>query len=122
MSIFKITINAGSPAKFDPNPQIAFVNDSVFWFNADPKQAHWPAPSAADPKGFIDYEIPPNTQSSQISFGAVATINYICLNHDGEKGQIVVKTPKKAVFAKNTKKGGFGGKTKKGPFGSTTKY
>ena len=122
MSIFKITINAGSPAKYDPSPQIVFVNDSAFWFNADPTQAHWPAPSAADPKGFIDFEIPPNTQSSQISFGSVQTINYICINHQGESGQIVVKTPKGAVFAKKTKKGGFGGKTKKGPFGSTTKY
>lgn len=122
MSIFKITINAGPPAKFNPNPQTVFVNDNVYWFNADQTQAHWPAPSKADPTGFIDYQIPPNSQSSQVGFGAVGTINYVCINHDGETGQIIVKTPKAAVFGKKTKKGGFGGKTKKGPFGSTTKY
>ena len=122
MSIFKITINAGPPAKFTPNPQIVFVNDSVFWFNADQTQAHWPAPSKADPKGFMDYQIPPNSQSSMAGFGAVGTTNYVCILHDGESGQIIVKAAKKAVFAKKTKKGGFGGKTKKGPFGSTTKY
>ena len=122
MSIFKITINAGPPATFSPNPQVVFVNDSVFWFNSDQYNAHWPAPSKADPKGFIDYQIPPNSQSSQVGFNATGTTNYVCILHDGESGQIIVKTPKKAVFAKKTKKGGFGGKTKKGPFGSTTKY
>ena len=122
MSVFRIIINPGLPAEFNPNPQEVFVNDSVFWFNADPTQAHWPAPSTADPKGFMDYQIPPNTQSSQVGFGAVGTTTYVCINHPGETGQIVVKTPKKAVFGKKTKKGGFGGKTKKGPFGSTTKY
>ena len=121
MSIFKITINAGPPAKFNPNPQTVFTNDSVFWFNADQQYAHWPAPSKSNPTGFISYQIPPNSQSSLAGFGTSGTFNYICVNHDGESGQIIVKTAKAASFGKKTKKGGFGGKTKKGPFASKTK-
>lgn len=120
MSIFKITINPGPPAKFSPNPQTVFVNDSVFWFNSD-KIAHWPAPSATNPKGFMDFQIAAGSQSSQVGFSATGTTNYICVLHPGETGQIIVKTPKAATFGKKTKKGGFGGKTKKGAFGSTTK-
>lgn len=122
MSIFKITISAGSPATNSPNPQVVFVNDSVFWFNSDQKNAHWPAPAAGPKNGYMDFQIAPNSQSSQVGFNATGTNNYICNLHPGETGQIIVKTAKKAVFGKKTKKGGFGGKTKKGPFGSTTKY
>ena len=121
MSIFKITINAGTPARYTPNPQVVFVNDSVFWFNADQTQPHWPAPSAANPKGFMDFQIAPNSQSSQVGFNATGTTNYICNLHPGETGQIIVKTPKAASFGKKTKKGGFGKKTKKGGFGGNTK-
>ena len=49
MSIFKITINAGPPAKFSPNPQVIAANDSVFWFNADQTQAH----SGTDPETIV---------------------------------------------------------------------
>ena len=121
MSIFKITINGGPPAKFTPNPQVVVSNDTVFWFNADQKQAHWPAPSKADPTGFISYQIPPNDQSSEKGFVTAGTVNYVCILHDGETGQIVVKSPKAVSFGKKTKKGGFGGKTKKGPFAAKTK-
>jgi len=121
MSIFKITINAGPPAKFNPNPQTIAANDSVFWFNADQTQAHWPAPSKANPTGFMSYQIPPNSQSSLAGFGNPGTVNYVCVLHDGESGQIIVTTPKAVSFGKKTKKGGFGGKTKKGPFAAKTK-
>jgi len=122
MSIFRIQIKAGTPAVYDPNPQTVYVNDSVFWFNGDPNEAHWPAPSASDQQGFIEYQIPPNTQSNQVGFAAPQTISYICINHPGEEsGQIIVKTPKKSAFADNTKKGAFGGKTKKGAFANTAK-
>jgi hypothetical protein len=121
MSIFKITIKAGTPAVFDPNPQTVFVNDSVFWHNDD-QEAHWPAPSASDPTGFIDFQIPPNTSSNQVSFGSVQTIPYVCINHpDEETGQINVKPAKKTAFAGKTKKGAFAGKTKKGAFAKNTK-
>lgn len=121
MSIFKITIKAGDPATYDPNPQIVYVNDSVFWFNGDPNEAHWPAPSASDPTGFMANQVAPNSSSDQVGFGEVQTIPYICINHKGESGQIIVRTPKKSPFGKNTKKGGFGGNTKKGAFGNTPK-
>lgn len=122
MSIFKIKIKPGAPAVFDPNPLTARVNDSAFWFNGDSK-AHWPAPNAANPKGWMDFQIAPNSQSGQISFdpGAPYTLNYICVLHPAEKGQIKV-TPKKkkGAFGYKTKKGAFGGKTKKGAFAQKT--
>lgn len=121
MSIFKIQIKAGKPAVYVPNPQIVYVNDSVFWFNGDPNEAHWPAPSAANPKGFIAYQIPPNTQSNQVGFPAAQTISYVCINHAGESGQIIVRKPKQSAFADHTKKAAYGGKTKKGAYGKTTK-
>lgn len=135
MSIFEIQIKAGTPAVFDPNPLTAYPNDSVYWSNCD-KVAHWPAPSAADPTGWLDYQIAPNSESSQISLNPPApyTLNYVCALHPGEQGQINVvplksktkKGPfgcktKKGAFGCKTKKGAFGGKTKKGAFGSSTK-
>jgi plastocyanin len=129
MSLFKITINAGNPATFDPDSQTAVVNDSVFWFNADPKNAHWPAPSAAQKTAWLDFQIPPDSESSQISFnpssppGSPYTLNYVCALHPNETGQIHVLPGKgkKGAFGPKTKKGAFGRKTKKGAFGGTTR-
>lgn len=122
MSIYKIQIKPGTPAVFDPNPQKVCVNDSVFWFNSDPNNAHWPAPSAADPTGFIAYQIPPNTPSGQVSFGTIQQIPYVCINHPYESGTIIVEScKKKGAFGGKTKKGAFGGKTKKGAFGKITR-
>lgn len=124
MSIYRIQIKPGTPAVFDPSPLTACVNDSVFWFNADPNQAHWPAPSAANPKGWLDYQIPPNTESSQISLNPPApyTLKYVCALHPNEKGVIkVIDCNKKGAFGGKTKKGPYGGKTKKGPYGGKTK-
>lgn len=132
MSIFKITIKAGTPAVFSPNPQIVFVNDSVFWHNDD-QQAHWPAPILSsnptkfDQTGFIPFQIAPNTSSNQVGFGSVQTIHYGCTLHldkNGnplETGTINVKPAKKSAFAGKTKKGAFAGKTKKGAFAKKTK-
>jgi len=124
MSILKIQIKAGTPAVFDPSPLTVRVNDSVFWSNGDQKHAHWPAPNAANPKAWLDYQIAPDSESSQISFNPPApyTLNYICVLHPGEKGVInVVPGKKKGPFGCKTKKGPFGCKTKKGPFGGKTK-
>lgn len=121
MSIFRIQIKAGKPATYNPTPQTVYVNDSVFWFNGDPKEAHWPAPSTSKPTGFMANQIAPNSSSSQVGFAAPQTISYICINHPGESGQIVVKTPKKSAFADNTKKGAYAGKTKKGAYAGNTK-
>lgn len=123
MSIFKIQIKAGTPAVFDPNPQIAKPNDSVFWFNGDSK-AHWPTPNAATPKAWLDYQIPPNASSTQIALSPPGpyTLDYVCSLHPNEKGQIkVTGGKKKGAFAGKTKKGAFGGKTKKGAFARKTK-
>ena|ERR1700740_423234 len=123
MSIYKIQIKPGTPAVFDPNPITVYVNDSVFWFNDDPKNAHWPAPSTKDPTGFIAYQVPPNTPSSQVDFASAQTIPYVCAipGHTGEAGTIIVKPGKKMAFGHKTKKGAFGGKTKKGAFGKITR-
>src|ERR1041385_5070425 len=123
MSLFKIEIKTGTPAGFDSTPRTVYVNDSVFLFNSDPKNAHWPAPSKSNPTGFIPYQIPPNNPSSQVTFPAPTKdpITYICINHSGETGQIIVKPGKKASFARKTKKGAFAVKTKMGAFGKITK-
>ncbi|HEY5404471.1 MAG TPA: hypothetical protein VIK24_16470 [Pyrinomonadaceae bacterium] len=122
MSIFKIQITAGKPAVFNPNPLTVYVNDSVYWFNGDPSQSHWPAPSAADPKGFLPFQVTPNAPSTQVSFPAPKKIPYVCVNHPGETGLIVVKSRKKKyAFGGKTKKGPFGGTTKKGAFGVKTR-
>src|SRR5437868_7600987 len=122
MSLFKIKINAGTPAKFDPNPLKANVNDSVFWSNED-KVAHWPAPSAANPTGWLDFQVAPGGESSQISLESPGpyTLNYVCALHPSETGQIKVPGAKKSAFGGETKKGAYGRKTKKGPYGKTTK-
>jgi plastocyanin len=122
MSLYKIRIKAGTPAVFDPTPLTAQVNDSVYWYNGD-TTAHWPAPSASNPKGFMDFQIAPDGSSAQISLNPPApyTLNYVCALHPGEKGQIKVVGGKKKAFGGKTKKGPFGGKTKKGPFAGRTK-
>lgn len=132
MSLFKIKINAGTPAKFAPNPLTANVNDSVFWSNED-KVAHWPAPSAANPKGWLDFQVAPGGVSSQISLNPPGpyTLNYVCVLHPGETGQIKVLGPKKksafagktkkGAYSRKTKKGAYARRTKKGAFGKTTK-
>lgn len=125
MSLFKIQIQAGNPAKFDPNPLTVNVNDSVFWYNGD-TVAHWPAPSTTNRTGWLDYQIAPDSESNQISFDPPApntsnyTLNYVCVLHPGETGQIRVGG-KKSAFGGDTKKGAYGRKTKKGAYGRTTK-
>jgi hypothetical protein len=123
MSIFLIKIKAGKPATFDPSPLTARVNDSISWYNGDQSLPHWPAPSASNPKGFMDFQIAPDGQSTQISLNPPApyTLNYVCALHPGETGQIKVIPGKKGAFGGKTKKGPFGGKTKKGPFAKKTK-
>jgi len=121
MSIYKITIKAGNPATNKPDPQTVHVNDSVYWFNSDPKEPHWPAPSSTNPKGFMQYQVTPNASSNQVSFGTPKTINYICNNHKGETGTIIVLSAKaKGAYGKKTKKGAYAGITKKGALGKVT--
>jgi hypothetical protein len=118
MSTYKITIKAGNPAVFDPNPRTAQPNDSVFWFNSDPTNAHWPAPSVSEKTAWFPYQIPPGASSDTVGLvpydpPKAYTLNYVCALHPNETGQIDVKIGKK--------KGAFGKKTKKGAFGKNTK-
>lgn len=127
MSAKKITIKPGKPAVFDPNPLNAQPNYNVFWYNSDPTNAHWPAPSVAEKTAWFDYQIPPGAQSNQLALPptsppAAYTLNYVCALHPNETGQIKVTLgKKKGAFAKKTKKGAFGHTTKKGAFGKKTR-
>jgi len=126
MSLFKIHIRAGNPAVYTPDCLIANPNDSVSWTNDD-KVAHWPTPNAAKPKTWMDYQIAPDGESSQISMNPPApyTLNYVCSLHPGEKGQIKVvpvkSKTKKGPYGRKTKKGAYGRRTKKGAYGRKTK-
>jgi hypothetical protein len=124
MSLFKITINAGTPATYDPPTLTVYVGDSIFWFNSDLTQAHWPAPKSGPPNGFMQHQIAPNSSSNQFSVATPGPIDYVCNNHPGaETGRIIVKAlkKKKGPFGPKTKKGPFGPKTKKGPFAPKSK-
>ena len=126
MSLRRIAITAGTPAAFDPNPLIAQPNDNCFWFNGDPVNAHWPAPSVAQKTAWFDYQIPAGAKSDQLALPAMSppanyTLNYVCALHPNETGQIRVVGKKKGAFGSKTKKGAFAGQTKKGAFGSNTK-
>lgn len=83
MSVFRIIINQGPPAEFDPNRQEVFVNDSVFWFNADQTDAHWPS--------LISQQIPPNEKSEPVSFSVAGPVDYVCNYHSDERGRIIVQ-------------------------------
>ena len=122
MSLFKIKIQAGKPAKFVPTSLQADAGDSVFWSNED-TVAHWPAPSVTNKTAWLDYQVPPGGVSSQISLNPPApyTLNYVCVLHPGETGQIKVGGGKKAALAAKTKSGAYGGKTKGGAYGGKTK-
>jgi plastocyanin len=121
MSIFRIEIKAGQPATYNPSTQTVVVNDSVFWFNSDPTQAHFPTPDVGTIP-WLQFQVAPNSPSAQVAFGVPGTFKYHCANHTGESGTIVVKSrKKKGAFGKKTKKGGFGASTTKGSFGSGTK-
>ena len=121
MSEWKIKIKPGTPATFDPNPRTGFVNDNIFWQNADPKLAHWPTPDISKPKFWLDFQIPPNTESASITFPKAKTYKYVCVNHPNETGTIIIKPAKKTAFAGKTKKGAFArGKIKIGAIGKIT--
>jgi plastocyanin len=50
------------PGEFAPKNLVANAGDNVTWHNAD-GQDHWPAPSATDPTGWIQYKIPSGGES-----------------------------------------------------------
>jgi plastocyanin len=52
----------GQPAVFSPQGAVAYAGDNITWRN-NAQADHWPAPSASNPKGFIEYQIPPQNSS-----------------------------------------------------------
>src|SRR5580658_9485019 len=56
------TSTPGQPAVFSPQGAVAFAGDNITWRNND-RTDHWPAPSASNKTGFIEYQIPPNNSS-----------------------------------------------------------
>jgi hypothetical protein len=50
------------PGVFAPKAVVANAGDNLTWHNAD-DQDHWPAPSAANPSGWVQFPIPPNSES-----------------------------------------------------------
>lgn len=50
------------PAMFSPSVVVANAGDNMTWHNAD-HQDHWPAPSASNPTGWIQFRIPSGSES-----------------------------------------------------------
>jgi plastocyanin len=90
------TPTPGQPAVFSPRAATANDGDTIIWRNSD-SQPHWPAPSASNPTGWFQYQIPAGATSDTLAVGPNAsnpnqpyTLNYVCANHPGETGQITV--------------------------------
>jgi plastocyanin len=68
------------PGEFAPKALVANAGDNVTWHNTD-NQDHWPAPSASNPTGWIQFKIPPNSESrgdvalAKNSFNVTAATN-----------------------------------------------
>src|SRR5947208_813714 len=76
MSTQQIQINtntsptAGQPAVFSPPAVTANAGDNLTWVNND-NQDHWPAPSASNKTGWIEFQIPPGSESrGDLALGA----------------------------------------------------
>ena len=54
----------GQPAAFTPGAAVCCAYDTITWHNAD-SEAHWPAPDAATPTGWFQYQIPPGGTSTR---------------------------------------------------------
>jgi hypothetical protein len=69
--------------------------DTITWRNDD-SEAHWPAPDAATPTGWFQFQIPPGGTSDTLAPGpnnpptSPYTLNYVCVNHPKETGTITV--------------------------------
>ena len=86
---------AGQPGAFTPKAAVCCAYDTITWHNAD-SQAHWPAPDAATPTGWFQYQIPPGGTSDTLAPGPnnppanPYTLNYVCVNNPKETGTITV--------------------------------
>lgn len=90
------TPTPGQPAVFAPKAATANAYDTITWHNAD-TQPHQPAPSATNPTGWFDYQIPAGATSDTLAPSPNSanptqpyTLKYVCAIHPGETGQITV--------------------------------
>lgn len=78
------------PAVFSPKAVVANAGDNLTWHNAD-NQNHWPAPTAAQPADWIQFQIPPNSESrgdvtlapNSFSVTAATSANPVVLTFNG---------------------------------------
>jgi len=83
------------PGMFVPQAAKANAYDTITWHNGD-SVGHWPAPSASNPKGWFPNQIAPGDTSDTLAPGpsnppgTPYTLNYVCANHNDEKGTITV--------------------------------
>ena len=90
------TPSPSQPALFDPKDAVTYAYDTLTWHNGD-TQPHHPAPDAATPNGWFEYQIPAGATSDTLSPGPNITtpsdpyvLNYVCALHPDETGQITV--------------------------------
>jgi hypothetical protein len=84
------TPTPSQPAVFAPKVVVANAGDNLTWHNAD-TQDHWPAPSASQPKDWIQFQIPPNSESrgdvalakNVVSVTAATNANPVVLTFNG---------------------------------------
>jgi len=90
------TPSPSQPGFFDPQEAVTYAYDTLTWHNGD-TQPHHPAPDAATPNGWFEYQIPAGATSDTLSPGPNITtpsdpyvLNYVCSIHPDETGQITV--------------------------------
>jgi hypothetical protein len=84
------TPTPSQPAVFAPKAVVANAGDNLTWHNGD-GQDHWPAPSAAHPTDWIQFKIPPNSESrgdvalatNAVSVTAATNANPVVLTFSG---------------------------------------
>jgi plastocyanin len=84
------TPTPSQPAVFDPKAVTANAGDNLRWHNAD-SQDHWPAPTKDHPTDWIQFKIPPNSESrgdvalatNSVSVTAATAANPIVLTFSG---------------------------------------
>jgi len=98
--IIQIT-RVNGQVQFTPHTASVAAGADIYWRNGD-TEAHWPAPSAANPTEWLDYKIPGTVKGAEpavspgISIAGSGQFNYICAVHPHaatEKGVIIIPNP-----------------------------
>jgi plastocyanin len=86
---WRITIDSGKPAKFDPqNLTNVAPGDNIIWVNND-TAPHWPG-LQNDKTYFMANQIAPKSTSTTFSPGSAGTINYVDSLNPDMQGSIQV--------------------------------